>query len=96
MDSVETVECAACGIKNRVRPHSSRETPICGSCRAPLATATVSARDRRRVEDVLSAMIEALGLEVAAIRKKGGGTQVELRGGSESDRPRARGCTGFL
>lgn len=26
-------------------------------------------------------MIEALGLEVAAIRKKGGGTQVELRGG---------------
>ena len=26
-------------------------------------------------------MIDALGLEVAAIRKKGGGTQVELRGG---------------
>lgn len=26
-------------------------------------------------------MIEALGLEIAAIRKKGGGTQIELRGG---------------
>ena len=26
-------------------------------------------------------MIDALGLEVAAIRKKGGGTQIELRGG---------------
>lgn len=26
-------------------------------------------------------MIDALGLEIAAIRKKGGGTQIELRGG---------------
>ncbi len=31
--------------------------------------------------DALSHMIDALGLEVAAIRKKGGGTQIELRGG---------------
>jgi hypothetical protein len=33
------------------------------------------------VSDALSSMIDALGLEVAAIRKKGGGTQIELRGG---------------
>ena len=33
------------------------------------------------MSEALSHMIEALGLEVAAIRKKGGGTQVELRGG---------------
>jgi len=26
-------------------------------------------------------MIEALGIEIAVIRKKGGGTQIELRGG---------------
>jgi hypothetical protein len=29
----------------------------------------------------LTQMIEALGLEVAAIRRKGGGTRIELRGG---------------
>ncbi|HEX9639800.1 MAG TPA: AAA domain-containing protein, partial [Candidatus Krumholzibacteria bacterium] len=33
------------------------------------------------MSEALSQMIDALGLEVAAIRKKGGGTQVELRGG---------------
>lgn len=33
------------------------------------------------MSDVLSHMINALSLEVAAIRKKGGSTQVELRGG---------------
>lgn len=33
------------------------------------------------MSDALARMIDALGLEVAAIRKKGGGTQVELRGG---------------
>ena len=33
------------------------------------------------LSEALSQMIDALGLEVAAIRKKGGGTQVELRGG---------------
>lgn len=33
------------------------------------------------MSEALSYMINALGLEVAAIRKKGGGTQVELRGG---------------
>jgi len=36
------------------------------------------------VSEALSAMIEALGLEVAAIRKKGGGTQIELRGGERA------------
>ncbi len=33
------------------------------------------------MSDALTNMIDALGLEVAAIRKRGGGTQVELRGG---------------
>lgn len=33
------------------------------------------------MSDALASMIEALGLEIAAIRKKGGGAQVELRGG---------------
>lgn len=33
------------------------------------------------LSEVLTRMIEALGLEIAAIRKKGGGTQTELRGG---------------
>lgn len=33
------------------------------------------------MSDALVPMIEALGLEAAAIRKKGGGAQVELRGG---------------
>ncbi|MBI4507914.1 MAG: AAA family ATPase [Chloroflexi bacterium] len=33
------------------------------------------------MSEALSHMIEALGLEIAAIRKKGGGTQIELRGG---------------
>lgn len=31
--------------------------------------------------DPLAAMLDALGLEVAAIRQKGGGTRIELRGG---------------
>jgi ssDNA-binding Zn-finger/Zn-ribbon topoisomerase 1/KaiC/GvpD/RAD55 family RecA-like ATPase len=39
-------------------------------------------QDRGNVlSEALSQMIEALGLEVAAIRKRGGGTQIELRGG---------------
>jgi hypothetical protein len=33
------------------------------------------------MSEALSHMIDALGLEVAAIRKKGGGTQIDLRGG---------------
>jgi len=33
------------------------------------------------LNEVLTQMIEALTLEIAAIRKKGGGTQIELRGG---------------
>lgn len=33
------------------------------------------------MSELLPSMIDALGLEVAAIRKRGGGTQVELRGG---------------
>jgi exonuclease VII small subunit len=33
------------------------------------------------MSEALSHMIDALGLEVAAIRKQGGGTQIELRGG---------------
>ena len=33
------------------------------------------------MSEALSQMIDALGLEVVAIRKKGGGTQIELRGG---------------
>lgn len=33
------------------------------------------------MSEALIHMIEALGLEIAAIRKKGGGTQIELRGG---------------
>ena len=33
------------------------------------------------MSEALSQMIDALGLEVAAIRKKGGGTQIGLRGG---------------
>ena len=33
------------------------------------------------MSESLGQMIDALGLEVAAIRKKGGGQQVELRGG---------------
>jgi hypothetical protein len=33
------------------------------------------------LSEALSQMIDALGLEVAAIRKKGGGTRIELRGG---------------
>lgn len=33
------------------------------------------------MSDALTQMIEALGLEVAAIRKRGRGTQIELRGG---------------
>ncbi len=33
------------------------------------------------MSDILRKMIDALGLEVAAIRKKGGGTQIEVRGG---------------
>jgi ssDNA-binding Zn-finger/Zn-ribbon topoisomerase 1 len=33
------------------------------------------------MNDALDQMIDALGLEVAAIRKRGGGTQLELRGG---------------
>lgn len=31
--------------------------------------------------EALTHMIEALDLEIAAIRKKGGGAQMELRGG---------------
>ncbi|HVT60922.1 MAG TPA: AAA domain-containing protein [Thermoanaerobaculia bacterium] len=38
------------------------------------------------MSDALSQMIDALGLEVAAIRQKGGGTQVELRGGEGAGR----------
>ena len=33
------------------------------------------------MSEALSHMIDALGLEVAAIRRKGGGVQIELRGG---------------
>ncbi len=33
------------------------------------------------MSDALAPMIEALGIEVAAMRKKGGGAQLELRGG---------------
>lgn len=38
------------------------------------------------MSEALPRMIEALGLEVAAIRKKGGGQQVELRGGEQVGR----------
>lgn len=34
--------------------------------------------------EALATMIKALGLEVGAIRSKGGGTQVELRGGERT------------
>lgn len=48
---------------------------------------TLTARDASRhdrgklLNKPLTQMIEALGLEIAAIRKKGGGTQIGLRGG---------------
>lgn len=34
--------------------------------------------------EALATMIKALGLEVGAIRRRGGATQVELRGGERS------------
>lgn len=33
------------------------------------------------MSEPLTQMIDALGLEIAAIREKGGGTQIQLRGG---------------
>ena len=36
------------------------------------------------MSDALDQMIDALGLEVAAIRKRGGGTQLEVRGGERT------------
>lgn len=47
-----------------------------------LAGTDESRLDRDRLlSEALTHMIEALGLEIAAIRRKGGGTQIELRGG---------------
>jgi transcription elongation GreA/GreB family factor len=33
-DTVHIIACPACGRDNRVRPHSIREIPVCGSCHA--------------------------------------------------------------
>jgi thioredoxin 2 len=30
------VQCASCGVKNRIRPAPSGELPVCGRCRSPL------------------------------------------------------------
>ncbi len=30
------VECASCGARNRIRPASAGEVPVCGKCRKPL------------------------------------------------------------
>ena len=38
------IQCEQCGAKNRIRPHSDRLRPVCGSCGAPLTQTSTSPR----------------------------------------------------
>ncbi len=45
------VQCASCGVKNRVTPAHSRELPVCGRCKSPLPW-LVSASDATFAREV--------------------------------------------
>jgi hypothetical protein len=62
-----TIECAECGIKNRVGLSHANQRPICGKCGVPLA-------HESKIESYLKKMY---GATLGSFRKTMGGTSDE-------------------